>query len=115
MCIGYSTLKRWYKNYRQHSLEAFLKVNPTGVKKSVISKQIHDALEEKLHNSSDPLLGYWDAVIWIESKFNYTINYQTIRNYMIKHFKTKLKTPRKSRYKKDDQAIEAFLKTARSL
>ena len=33
---------------------------------------------------------------------------------MIKHFMTKLKVPRKSHYKKDEQAIEAFFKTARS-
>jgi len=30
---------------------------------------------------------------------------------MIKHFKTKLKSPRKSHYKKDQQAVNAFLKT----
>jgi len=111
LCIGYSTLKRWYRSYRINGLTAFLKVVPTGVRKSVVSKEIHEALKEKLNDSSNPLLGYWHAVLWIESTFNVSINYQTIRKYMIKHFKTKLKVPRKSHYKKDDQAIAAFLKT----
>ena len=111
LCIGYSTLKRWYRSYRINGLTAFLRVVPTGVRKSVVSKEIHEALKEKLNDSSNPLLGYWHAVLWIESTFNVSINYQTIRKYMIKHFKTKLKVPRKSHYKKDNQAIEAFLKT----
>lgn len=33
------------------------------------------------------------------------------RKYMIFHFKTKLKSQRKSHYKKDEQAIETFFKT----
>lgn len=111
LCIGYSTLKRWYRNYRIQGLNAFLRVVPTGVRKSVVSKEIHEALKEKLYDSSDPLLGYWHAVLWVESTFNVSIKYQTIRKYMIKHFNTKLKVPRKSHYQKDDQAIEAFLKT----
>ena len=102
LCIGYSTLKRWYRNYRIHGLNTFSRIVPTGVRKSVVSKEIHEALKEKLNDSSDPLLGYWHAVLWIESTFNVSINYQTIRKYMIKHFNTKLKVPRKSHYQKDD-------------
>ena len=111
LCIGYSTLKRWYMSYRRQGLDTFIRVIPTGVKKSVISKDIHEALKEKLNDSSDPLMGYWHAVLWVESNFNVTLKYQTLRKYMIKHFKTKLKVPRKSHYQKDEQAIEAFLKT----
>lgn len=111
LSIGYSTLKRWYMSYRTLGLNVFLRVVPTGVRKSVVSKEIHEALKEKLNDSSDPLLGYWHAVLWVKSSFNVTIKYQTIRKYMIKHFNTKLKVPRKSHYQKDEQAIEAFLKT----
>ncbi len=34
-----------------------------------------------------------------------------IEKYMIKHFKTKFKVPRKSHYKKDEQVIETIFKT----
>jgi hypothetical protein len=34
-----------------------------------------------------------------------------IREYLKQHFKTKLKLPRKSHYKKDLKAEKAFLKT----
>ena len=112
LCIGYSTLKRWYRNYSTKDLDSFITIVPTGQKKSVIPEEVHEALKEKLHDSSYPLLGYWDAVSWVESNFGVTVKYQTLRKYMIKHFGTKLKVPRKSHYKKDEQAIEAFFKTA---
>ena len=112
MCIGYSTLKRWYKQYKEQGFSSFASMNMGGNKPSVVPDEIHQALKEKLHDSNNPLSGYRDAVLWIESGFGVKIKYQTLRKYMIKHFKCKLKSPRKSHYKKDEQAIEAFFKTA---
>lgn len=112
LCIGYSTLKRWYKQYTEKGFSSFSSMNMGGNKSSVVPDEIHQALEEKLHDSSNPLSGYWDAVLWVESGFGLKIKYQTLRKYMIKHFKCKLKSPRKSHYQKDEQAIEAFFKTA---
>jgi transposase len=42
----------------------------------------------------------------IEKKLN------TVRAFMIRNFGTKLKTPRKSHYKKDEVAFDAFKKTS---
>ena len=111
LCIGYSTLKRWYKQYTEQGFSSFASMNMGGNKPSVVPEEVHQALEEKLRDSSNPLSGYWDAVLWVESGFGLKIKYQTLRKYMIKHFKCKLKSPRKSHYQKDQQAIEAFLKT----
>lgn len=111
LCIGYSTLKRWYKQYKTEGFASFASNNMGGNKKGIVPEEIHQALERKLNDSNTPLLGYWDAVLWVESNFNVKIRYQTLRKYMIKHFNCKLKSPRKSHYKKDDQAIEAFFKT----
>ena len=60
----------------------------------------------------NPLLGYQDAQRWVLENFATDINYHTLRDYMKKHFNTKLKVPRKSHIKKDEQAEENFLKTA---
>lgn len=111
LCIGYSTIKRWYKKYREHGFDEFIQLPETGGSKSRIPEHVHLALEEKLHNSTDPLLGYWHAVEWVKEEFNMDIKYHTLRQYLITHFKTKMKSPRKSHYQKDEQAIEAFLKT----
>ena len=111
LCIGYSTLKRWIKQYNNKGFDAFSTIKAGGQKKSIIPEAVHKGLEEKLNDSANPLLGYWDAALWVENNFHVRIKYQTLRKYMIKHFKCKLKAPRKSHYQKDEQAIEAFLKT----
>lgn len=113
LCIGYSTLKRWYKQYKGQGFSSFASINMGGNKKGVVPEEIHQALEKKLKDSGTPLRGYWDAVLWVGSNFGVKIKYQTLRKYMIKHFKCKLKSPRKSHYQKEDQAIEAFFKTTR--
>ncbi len=110
--IDYATLKRWFKKYKEYGLQSLLTIGSGGAKGSCISNAIHKGLEEKLQDSQNPLLGYWDAVLWVSQQYGETLNYQTLRSYMIRHFKTKLKHPRKSHYKKDEQAIEAFQKTA---
>ena len=78
----------------------------------VISSEIKESLRQKLNNSKDPLQGYNDAVDWVKSKHNVDINYHTLRSFMIVNFGTKLKQPRKSHYKKNEQAFETFKKTS---
>jgi len=100
------------KNYSNIGFEKFIKIPARGKPNSSITPEIHNALEQKLNDSLNPLKGYWHAIFWLNETMNVNVTYQALRNYMIKHFKTKLKVPRKSHYKKDEQAIEAFFKTA---
>ena len=112
LCIGYSTLRLWLKKYTDEGFSSFIKVPVRGKPKSLITPELHQALEDKLTDSKQPLQSYKEAVIWVEEVHNKKLGYHTLRKYMIKHFKCKLKVPRKSHYKKDEQAIEAFFKTA---
>ena len=57
-------------------------------------------LEEKVNDSEHPFLGYWDAVSWVKENYDQEINYQTLRSYLIRNFKTKKKHPRKYIIKK---------------
>lgn len=109
--IDYATLKRWTQEYKESGLTYFLTVKSGGNRRSSINPQAHQLIFEKLHDSKDPLLGYFDAVTWLKKEYQISVKYHTLRSYMIRHFKTKLKHPRKSHYKKDEQAIEAFKKT----
>ena len=93
-------------------MESYLSIKSGGNKASIISKEIHKKLSDKLNDSADPLKGYWEAQQWVRDNFGLEIKYNTLRTYLIRHFKTKIKAPRKSHYKKDDQAIEAFFKTS---
>ncbi len=110
--IGIATLNRWTKVYKESGLTAMLEISSGGLRKHSTIEAIHNELEDKLNNSNDPLLGYWDAVLWVRDNFEIEVKYNTLRTYLIRNFKTKLKSPRKSHYKKNEQAIEAFKKTA---
>jgi len=109
------TLDRWLQQYRESGLETLLSNNRGGARRSCMNKEAHKALEEKLNDSKNPLLSYTDAVRWFSDNTGYDLAYITLRNYMIRNFKTKLKSPRKSHYKKDEQATEAFKKTTRCI
>ena len=110
--VGHSTLKFWIKQYREFGFESLTTLQSGGNYKGVISESLHKALEAKVNDSETPLLGYWHAVDWVRDNFEQTIKYQTLRAYLIRHFKTKKKHPRKSHYKKDEQALEVFKKTS---
>lgn len=111
--IDYSSLKRWLRQYNEDGLDAYLELKSGGYKPSIITTDIHDKLQDKLHDSSNPLKGYWEAQQWLKDNFGLEMQYNTVRTYLIRHFKTKIKSPRKSHYKKDEQAIEAFFKTSK--
>ncbi len=110
--IGIASLNRWTKVYKESGLTAMLEISSGGLRKHSEIEVIHNELEVKLNDSSDPLLGYWDAVLWVRDNFGVDVKYNTLRTYLIRNFKTKLKSPRKSHYKKDEQAIEVFKKIA---
>ncbi len=76
-----------------------------------MTPEIHKALEQRLNSSDNGFLGYWDARQWINQNHGVNIKYHWLRKYLVTHFKTKLKSPRKSHYKKDVGAEKAFLKT----
>lgn len=111
LCIGYSTLKRWLHDYREKGLSGYLDLGKANGRPTVIPEQTHKALEEKVNDSEGSFGSYLEAQLWVRENFGIDINYQTLRAYMIRNMGTKLKVPRKSHYKKDGQAIEAFLKT----
>ena len=69
-------------------------------------------LNRDVNSSDNPFLGYWEAQQWVVEQYGVEVKYQRIREYLIHHFKTKLKVPRKSHYKKDNEAEKAFLKTS---
>lgn len=112
LCIGHSTLKRWLRKYKNEGLSNYVKEPVRGKPKSLVSPELHKALEVKLKNSDNPFQSYLDAVIWVRENYDIEIKYHSLRKYLITNFKSKLKVPRKSHYKKDEQAIEAFFKTA---
>jgi len=112
--IDVKTLYTWTKKYQEEGLESMLSSTSGGKRREKVTGDMKKKLQEKLHNSTSPLQGYTDAVQWVRKEFGIEINYHTLRSFMITNFGTKLKKPRKSHYKKNEKAFEAFKKTSKT-
>ena len=105
------TLVLWMARYRKLGIEGILLSSTRAKKSKIITPEIHQGLSEKLKDAKLSLRGSWDAQQWVLSHYGVEVKYHWLSAYMIKYFKTKLKSPRKSHYKKDAEAVKAFLKT----
>jgi len=110
--IHRASLTNWINIYLEKGIDGLLEIRNGGKRYSHVSPELHEALKEKTHNSEDPFMSYVEAVQWVKENYDQTIKYTTLRSYLVDNFKTKVKRPRKSHYKKDEQAIEAFKKTS---
>jgi len=108
---GLSTLERWIGMYKQDGLAALCEVETRNKPSKLITPDIFTWLEQVLYDNSAPVKGYKHLQMMIKEKFNKDIPYFALYYYVRQHFRTKLKSPRKSHYKKDEQAVDAFLKT----
>lgn len=106
------TMERWLKNYKSQGIDGMLKDKPKDKRSKIITAEMHKGLSKRVNNPQDSFLGYWDAQQWVRAQYGVEVKYQRIREYLIKHFGTKLKVARKSHVKKDKGAEESFLKTA---
>lgn len=109
--ISPKSSERWTHKYIEGGIDGLLSDQPKKISSRIITEEIHKGLEERVNSSENGFLGYWDAQNWVNQTYGVDIKYHLLRHYLIKHFKTKLKSPRKSHYKKDVDAEKAFLKT----
>lgn len=105
------TLERWMNRYKEGGLDGLLNDSPRREGSKIITSEIHKGLSKRVNDPHKSFLGYWDAQQWVKSEYNVDINYHTLRKYLIQHFGTKVKSPRKSHIKKDEKAV-AFFKNA---
>ena len=85
--------------------------SPRRAGSNIITTEIHNGISNRVNDPHNSFLGYWDAHQWIKREYNVEVKYHRVREYMIQHFGTKVKTVRKSHIKKDEQAV-AFFKNA---
>ena len=83
---------------------------PRKTRKRKVSKAVHDGLAAKLNDSFQGFGSYVEAVQWVKENYGVSYPYNTLRDYMIAVFGTKIKQPRKSHIKKDTEAQADFLK-----
>ncbi len=108
--VSESTIRRWTNTYNKFGLKQFLNIPLGGKRREVITHIISKGLKERLEDLEHPFTGYNDAVKWVEKRYGVKIEYNTLRTYMKRHYKTKLKVSRKSCHKKEEQVVIVFKK-----
>lgn len=103
--VGKRTLEKWLSIYKQEGLEGIVLVKPRRKGSSVITEEIHDALEQRVHSQEATFLGYRDVHQWVQEEYGIQISYFWLRRYLIGRFGTKVKSTRKSHISKDGQAV----------
>lgn len=107
------TIREWLKLYESEGLSSLIAIRVGGNRDSVLPQKVLQFIEMQLNNAQTTITSYVELQQLIEDTFGETVNYKTLNGYCNRVFKSKLKVSRKSHYKKDDQAIEAFKKTTK--
>lgn len=110
--VNHNSVQSWRTVYSQGGITAICTHNRKGFKKSVFSKEEHDAIEKKLNDPKNGLRGYKELLNWIEEEFKKEVKYNTLLKYSMKNFGSKVKVARKSHIHKDELSVSAFKKTS---
>ena len=81
------TSERWTLKYIANGIEGLLSDAPKVIRSRIITPEIHKGLEAKLHSSTDPFLGYWDAQNWVNQMEEETIKSITGNHHYLNAFK----------------------------
>ena len=106
------TIYNWIKLYREGGLELLLLSTKGGNNTPIIEQHTKQALAEKLSDPSTQVTSYTELLNWVQEHHQSNINYATLYKHCRVHHHSVLKVARKSHHKKDEQAVEAFKKTA---
>jgi len=105
------TMERWITKYRLGGIKEMLYYASRQSSPSLIPKEVQQGLKQMVFNADKGFSSYVQAQEWVKQEYSVKLQYNTIRQHLIKYHKTKIKSPRKSHIKKDKQAEETFLKT----
>lgn len=113
LMINHNTAQKWRTAYSKNGIEGLLFDGRIGFKPSIISADLHKAIEQRLNSPKDAFTSYIDLIQWITDNYMPEgINYQTINSYVKRKFNAKIKVARKSHIKKSDEAVATFKKTS---
>lgn len=106
------TLEKWLSKYREGGIENMLTLGTRNRKSTCIPAAIEIEISKIVQDPEQGFSSYVEAQRWLATEYNLDLKYNTVREHLIRRYKTKIKSPRKSHVKKDDKAVDVFLKTS---
>ena len=107
------TVYNWFSIYKQQGIHKLCEVHQGGNNTALLSAATIQKIDDLLNNSYSTITSYVELVS-ILAQTQKNITYASVYQHCKRKHKSKLKVARKSHHKKDEQAVEAFKKTATS-
>jgi transposase len=110
--VNHNSIQTCRTAYIAGGIEQLKTHSNIGYKPSVINAEQEKALELKLNDPNNGIVGFVELLEWFNQSFNTDINYKTFHGLVVRKFKAKIKVARKVHIKKDTEAVETFKKTS---
>ena len=107
-----NSIQKWRTMYFNGGITSILSHGRIGFKPSLITKEEHKKIEQKLTQPKNALRGYKELMEWIKEELGKDIKYTTVVEYSKRHFGSKIKVARKTHVLKDEGKVTAFKKTS---
>jgi len=112
--VNHNSIQSWRSIYSKGGIKSLLSHRKTGYKKSIFTKEEHQAIKEKLHDPENGIRGYKELLQWVENQLGKDCKYNTLLKYCTRNFGSSIKVARKSHIKKDEEAVDSFKKTSKT-
>jgi transposase len=112
--VNHNSVQTWRTLYINGGIKMLMSHSNIGYKPSKITDDQELALKEQLNNPMNGMAGFIELLDWFNKNFKTDLNYKTFHGFVVRKYKAKIKTARKSHIKKDAQAVETFKKTSNS-
>jgi len=110
--VNHNSIQTWRTKYQKGGIDELLTDGRIGFKPSIISPTAHKKIGQKLNAVEAAFTSYKQLHEWVDKHLIEGVNYNSLRHYVKRHFGAKLKVPRKSHIRKDEEAVSTFKKTS---
>lgn len=110
--VSHNSIQSWRTKYIKGGIDELLKDGRGGFKPSLFKPSVHKKIELELNKENASFSSYKQLQAWVEKNWVKGVNYNTLRHYVKRHFGAKLKVPRKSHIRKNEQEGKDFKKTS---
>lgn len=111
--VNHNSIQTWRSLYIEGGIKMLMSHSNTGYKPSKITDEQEQALREQLNDPHNGMVGFIELLDWFNTNYKTSINYKTFHGFVVRKFKAKIKTARKTHINKDAQAVEDFKKTSK--
>jgi len=109
--VNHNSIQTWRKAYIDGGMPLLLSHSKKSNRESVFTKEQEQAIQVQMNNPKNGFVGFAEFLQWFNTAHDTTVNYKTFHGFVVRKFKVKVKTARKSHVKKNIEAVESLKKT----